>query len=761
MSTLQVVNLQNPTSGIVNGSLNANGTTTFNGVVSFASGQTFPVSSGTSSPTSPTIGATWYDTNTTPPILKVWNNTAWVPVPNTATATAPTSPTNGQVWVDTSVTPPVLKVWSNSGSNWGAMLPLSGGTMTGNIIFAAGQTFPSALPLSGGTMTGNITFASLQPLGTLQFLQSGTGAVTRTVTSKLQDTVSANDFGAVGNGVTDDTAALTAMFDHCNSQGLSWNIPAGDYLIQQNIVLTVKTGGVCNGRLLIPKANRAAQIKIARDSALATLSTTGWNPLIRGSLNVNALNAFEKVVLIESNEVLIPRDNPPTNIPYYKQELIRCLNQDGSFNTPLVNTYNPVGSTIVVRGATLSTPITIKGLSILVTGPDSGSGDWSVKVQVERDNVTMEDLAVINDDPAVPYPNAVNVVYAADVVFVRPFINGLDFSGAGYGIQFSTTIGCQVLDGSIQGCVHAVTGRHNCDLMVNGGSYSYDLDDHWGDRMVIKNLTIVSRPGYDGIAYAGNDITVSNVTMYGGRVFFGIRADTPSLGGTVLIDTVKVVAQDPGEFWFFGTGSSSYSGATGPYPAGFKYKKPDLLSIANVSLDIAASTQIFLRLLPPASNGSAPAGAWEPWKQVSISGPFSLGITPIILVLFVKDGALTAGTPLINVDGRDSSLPSGSQPIYLTSVDSSTTGRAQVKVKDVTHDSLHPVSGCLSVFSDCEFNGTFFPTTITDCFFSSCLFTNTYTTFPSTRCAWVGNVRTAAQGALPADILANVLPPFL
>lgn len=40
------------------------------------------------------------------------------------------------------------------------------------------------------------------------FIQSGTGAVQRSVESKLKDTVSVKDFGAVGDGVADDTAAI-------------------------------------------------------------------------------------------------------------------------------------------------------------------------------------------------------------------------------------------------------------------------------------------------------------------------------------------------------------------------------------------------------------------------------------------------------------------------------------------------------------------------------------------------------------------------
>lgn len=40
------------------------------------------------------------------------------------------------------------------------------------------------------------------------FLQSGTGAVSRTVENKLKDVVSVKDFGAVGDGVTNDTTAI-------------------------------------------------------------------------------------------------------------------------------------------------------------------------------------------------------------------------------------------------------------------------------------------------------------------------------------------------------------------------------------------------------------------------------------------------------------------------------------------------------------------------------------------------------------------------
>jgi len=51
----------------------------------------------------------------------------------------------------------------------------------------------------------------------VSFLQAGTGAVTRTAQSKLRETISVLDFGAVGDGVNDDTAEIQAAFTYAGT----------------------------------------------------------------------------------------------------------------------------------------------------------------------------------------------------------------------------------------------------------------------------------------------------------------------------------------------------------------------------------------------------------------------------------------------------------------------------------------------------------------------------------------------------------------
>jgi len=122
------------------------------------------------------------------------------------------------------------------------------------------------------------------PSSHITYTQGGTGATSRTVTSKLQESVSVKDFGAVGDGTTDDTAAIQAAIN----TGASVYLPTGTYKITStltfpNTVSVFRGAGressiiSCNG--VTGAVLKAAAITYFRpqwqDFAIAGNSSTG------------------------------------------------------------------------------------------------------------------------------------------------------------------------------------------------------------------------------------------------------------------------------------------------------------------------------------------------------------------------------------------------------------------------------------------------------------------------------------------------------
>jgi hypothetical protein len=75
------------------------------------------------------------------------------------------------------------------------------------------------------------------------WLQSGAGATGRTVRDKLREVKSVKDFGATGDGVTDDTLAIQAALD----TGGNIIVPPGSYLVSDTLSFSVQATQVFGG----------------------------------------------------------------------------------------------------------------------------------------------------------------------------------------------------------------------------------------------------------------------------------------------------------------------------------------------------------------------------------------------------------------------------------------------------------------------------------------------------------------------------------
>ena len=195
---------------------------------------------------------------------------------------------NGYVWIGTAnlnpQTNPVV-AYFDAALTIVAAQPLR--TLNGYIsnagtpaqIYVDSVNFSILVQDSKGTMVYNFpdgTGISPNAAGVI-YDPAGTGAVATTVQTKLRESVSVKDFGAVGDGVADDTAAIQAAID-ATSSGWIFNggslytgggtvfIPRGIYVISSTLTMKV-------GVRLVGEGYRATSLKVTHTGAGIKMSS--------------------------------------------------------------------------------------------------------------------------------------------------------------------------------------------------------------------------------------------------------------------------------------------------------------------------------------------------------------------------------------------------------------------------------------------------------------------------------------------------------
>ncbi len=137
---------------------------------------------------------------------------------------------------------------------------------------------PVVVPGAGGAAQDGATFR-----------QVGRGAMVRTIAAKLGETVSVRDFGATGDGTTDDTAAIQAAFD---SGAHKVVFPAGRYVTGS---LRLPDWLHIQGEAYQPGIGgdgRAAELRFAITSGAGL--TCGLNPVIQNLFLQNTGGTYDE-----------------------------------------------------------------------------------------------------------------------------------------------------------------------------------------------------------------------------------------------------------------------------------------------------------------------------------------------------------------------------------------------------------------------------------------------------------------------------------
>lgn len=438
------------------------------------------------------------------------------------------------------------------------------------------------------------------------FTASGTGAVTRTSSDKFGDLISIRDFGAIGDGLTDDTLAIQqALSAHDNVF-----VPEGTYLITG--VITVALGqslfGAGQASIIKCQSNSFNAIEVPEGFArIAALRTEGGATGIKlyGRDSACVQNAVTDVVIAGADTGLLLDGYNDSNKPCYWNNFSRVLveqpgvigvhlTKSGAGDTPNANRFDKVrvyskgastsGGGFYVQHGQLNNAFTdceanVNGLTAqycfrvgaasdktLISNLlcESSNGVPNLQLDAGSNDTVIINLTSMSDGAAIydlsggAY-NALNAGYPDKNTLRKTTVTDLKATLQRYDTEFIDTVGTTALD--LSHSVHIVN--------ATAGAITIELPnaaDAVGVEMTIKKVdgtaNIVTITEDAGAGPDGNDVQLGGendyATMLSNGAEWFITSSNRMAGNTRYADTTGTYQIDMAVDYYF---ISSFGGA--------------------------------------------------------------------------------------------------------------------------------------------------------------------------------------------------------
>jgi len=359
------------------------------------------------------------------------------------------------------------------------------------------------------------------------FLAAGSGATQRTVLDKLRDVVSVKDFGAVGDGVADDTAEINAALA---SGAKMVHFPAGTYKVSATLNVPVNVSIVGDGPNASIIDGSAATYANLTSGYHINVAAGTWTAL--PALTTNPVAGASSLVFASAPSVtrgdIICIYNPTNGSwsgfrTYYRAgEYQRVAGVSGSTVTTQGSLYaNYVAANVNLYRLTNPSTASISGIKLLGLA-DTGNPVTGINTTGTVDFV-FENVVVTGCSYACI---AINQAWNCTVTACSCQEDAASSFGGDYGIVVANSTGVHVNGGTHYAARHAITTgggdgignvpnrmvRYSSILAMTGSTTTIGALDFHGncEHCVVTGCTIDG-----GMIVGGDHITIDGNTILG------------------------------------------------------------------------------------------------------------------------------------------------------------------------------------------------------------------------------------------------------